>query len=71
MGKKVWKKIELTLGSEQIITITPNLEFDNIIVKIFELGGINSEDGLCLGEKELEVFIEELKSMMNYIKTNK
>lgn len=71
MGKNVWKTIELTLDSEQIIKIFPNPEFDNVVVEVLELDGKNSKDGLYLGEEELNVFIEELKSMMNYIKTNK
>lgn len=71
MSKKIWKTIELTLDSEQIIKIFPNPEFDNIVVEVLELDGENSKDGLYLGEEELEAFIEELKSMMNYIKTNK
>lgn len=71
MKTRVWKTVALTTESEQVIEIFPNPEFDGIIFTVKELDGRNSKDGLYLGEEELNVFIEELKNMMEYIKINK
>lgn len=65
MDNKVWHKITITAG-EQDVEIYPNETFNGIILEAKELDG-ESSPRLYLNKDEMEFLIIKMREMMNYV----
>jgi hypothetical protein len=63
---KVWHRVEIAT-EDQNVDVYPTEGFDGIIIEIRELDN-TSHNKLYLNQDEMELFIEKMREMMNYVK---
>jgi len=67
MENKVWYKIEIAT-EEQNVSIYPSETYDGIIVETKELDDKTGSPRLYLNVNEMELLIERMIEMMEYVK---
>jgi hypothetical protein len=68
MKNKVWNKTVIAT-EEQNVSIYPTDEFDGIIVETKELDDKTLNGKLYLNKDEMELLIQKMVEMMNYVKS--
>jgi len=68
MKNKVWN-ITVIATEEQNVSIYPTDEFDGIIVETKELDDKTLNGKLYLNKDEMELLIQKMVEMMNYVKS--
>ncbi len=68
MKNKVWHQTVITTESQNV-SIYPTEVFDGIIVETKELDDKTSNGMLYLNKDEMELLIQKMVEMMNYVKS--
>lgn len=68
MKNKVWNKTVIAT-EEQNVSIYPTEYFDGIIVETMELDDKTLNGKLYLNKDEMELLIQKMVEMMNYVKS--
>jgi hypothetical protein len=68
MKNKVWNKTVIAT-EEQNVSIYPTEDFDGIIVETKELDDKTLSGKLYLNKDEMELLIQKMVEMMNYVKS--
>ena len=68
MKNKVWHQTVITTESQNV-SIYPTEDFDGIIVETKELDDKTSNGMLYLNKDEMELLIQKMVEIMNYVKS--
>ena len=68
MKNKVWHQTVIATESQNV-NIYPTEYYDGIIVETKELGDKTSNGMLYLNKDEMELLIQKMVEMMNYVKS--
>lgn len=65
MADKVWYKVQISLESQQDVSIHPDDGFDGIVVETVEIDD-KTKHRIYLNKQEMEFLIAKMQEVMNY-----
>lgn len=65
MANKIWYKVQVSLESQQDVSVYPDEGFDGIVVETVEIDD-KTKHRIYLNKEEMEMLIAKMQEVMNY-----